>query len=188
MISVASSALERAHDSELAVRASEDIEAFGELYQRYLCPIYRWVRAQVPSDAVAEDLTAQVFFRALSSAATFKGDSPYQTWIYTIARNVVSTYRTRGPRTAGEVTIPETEDPAPGPAARLVIEEEREAVRSMVTKLPPAQQEVVTLRYLRELSIGEVADATGKTAGAVRILLHRGRMSLLRALEERGLR
>ena len=79
------------------MRASEDIEAFGELYQRYLCPIYRWVRAQVRSDAVAEDLTAQVFFRALSSAATFKGDSPYQTWIYTIARNVVSTYRTRGP-------------------------------------------------------------------------------------------
>lgn len=188
MISAAPSALERANDSELAVRASEDIEAFGELYQRYLCPIYRWVRAKVPSDAVAEDLTAQVFFRALSSAATFKGDSPYQTWIYTIARNVVSTYHTRGPRTTGDLTIPETEDPAPGPAASLVIEEEREAVRSMVTKLPPAQREVVTLRYLRELSIREVSEITGKTAGAVRILLHRGRMSLKHALEERGLR
>lgn len=171
-------------DDVLAKQVSEDFDAFSELYERYLCPVYRYVRSQVPSDAVAEDLTAQVFFKALDSAGTFRGDSGYAPWIFRIAHNVISTWRHRKDRIAVNVDeVPERADETPCPASQVILGEARSAVWRKVSELPPAQREVVALRYIRDFSIEEVAGITDRSRGAVRILLHRARLKLRQALE-----
>ena len=174
-------------DEDLAARAARDFDAFAELYGRYLCRIYRFLRAQTPDDPTAEDLTAHTFFRALSSADTFQGHGSYRSWIYRIAHNTLQTWRTR--RAAGPVVVeevPEPHDPAPSPAAAVVRGEERRLVWQLVATLPPAQREVLTLRYLEDLTTEEIAGITRRSRGAVRILLHRARASLRRAIEDGG--
>jgi RNA polymerase sigma-70 factor, ECF subfamily len=173
-----------ATDEALASRAGDDVDSFTELYRRYVCPIYRFVRSQVPSDAVAEDLTAHVFFKALSSVESFRAEGSFSSWIYRIARNSVVTWRERRDMSVHLDDLPDKPDPAPTPASLVIVREDQDLVRRTVAKLPPAQREAITLRYLQELSIGEIAKLTKRTAGAVRILLHRARLRLRGALEK----
>lgn len=171
-------------DNELAARAHDDFDAFAVLYRRYLCPVYRFVRSQTPSDTIAEDLTAHVFFKALSSAASYRGDGPYRAWIFTIAHNAVCTWRAqRSHATVAIERVREEPDPSPGPAGHVVASEDRSLVWHTVSALPPTQKEAVALHYLEDFSIREVAQITGRTRGAVRILLHRARQKLRAALE-----
>lgn len=171
-------------DRELAARAAHDFDAFAELYRRHLCSIYRFVRSQAPDDATAEDLTAQVFFKALSSAGTYRGSGSYRAWLFRIAHNSIATWgkhKTRSVIVLSEV--PDSTDPAPSPASQAIATEERSFVRQKVAELPPAQREVVALRYLEDFSIEEVAAITRRKQGAVRILLHRARIGLRKTLE-----
>ena len=175
----------RLDDETLALRASSDFDAFAELYRRHACPIFRFVRGQTPSDEVAEDLTAQVFFKALSSADTWRGDGPYKAWLFSIARNCVSTWRKHKQITAiSTESLPDRADPSPSPASHVLVGEARDLVWKRVAELPPAQREAVALRYLKDLSIEEVARRTRRTKGAVRILLHRARTRLRAAMQD----
>jgi RNA polymerase sigma-70 factor (ECF subfamily) len=173
-----------ADDKTLAHRAARDFDAFAELYRRYLCPVYRFMRSQVPDDATAEDLTAHVFFKALSAAASFRGDGSYSSWIFRIAHNSLSTWRRSAGRSVEPVEeLPESVDPTPSPASQVIVGEERDLIWQTVSQLPPAQREVVALRYIEDFSIEEVAEITRRSRGAVRILLHRARTRLRKALD-----
>ena len=175
-------------DEELAVRAHRNFEAFAELYRRHLCPVYRFVRSQVPGDAAAEDVTAQIFFKALSSAASYRAEGTYQAWLYRIAHNSISSWRSA--REKGYIVldeVPESVDPEPSPVVVAIAEEASTLVRQTVEQLPPAQREVVALRYLEDFSIEEIAGITRRTRGAVRILLHRARSRLRKDLEGKEL-
>ena len=171
-------------DSVLARRAGRDFEAFAELYRRYLCPIYRFVRSQVTDEATAEDLTAHVFFKALSSAGTFRGEGSYSAWLFRIAHNSIASWRQRETR-SDVVTedVPDEVDPTPSPASQVIVGEARGLVWDTVAQLPPAQREAVALRYIQDFSIEEISDITSRSRGAVRILLHRARTRLRKALE-----
>jgi RNA polymerase sigma-70 factor (ECF subfamily) len=171
----------------LAERAETDIDAFAELYRRYLCPIYRFVRAQVNDDATAEDITAQVFFKALRSARTFRAEGSYEAWLFRIAQNSITSWYKDSQRSDIAVEkMPESADPAPSPASHLILEEARGALWRTVAQLPPTQREVVAMRYLSDLSVDEIAKLTRRTRGAVRILLHRARLKLRRLLGGAG--
>ena len=175
-------------DEVLATRVNEDFDAFAELYDRYLCRVYRFVRSQTSDDATAEDLTAQTFFRALSSAHSFDGRGSYRAWIFRIAHNAIVTWRTTRMKAPVVVELlPEEADPSPSPAAMAVSGEQQRLVRHLIGSLPPAQREVLSLRYLEDLEIEEIARATGRSRGAVRILLHRARAALRRAIENGAL-
>lgn len=173
-----------ADDETLAARAAEDFEAFAELYRRYECVVFRVVRARTPSDDVAEDITAHVFFKALINADEWRGEGSYRSWLYGIARNAVSTWRNHKGRNAVVLeVVPDLEDPVPTPPAQIVIGEERDLIWRRVAELPDAQREAVVLRYMKEHSIDEIASITRRTKGAVRILLHRARCRLRRQME-----
>lgn len=183
---VGTSALhDAASDAELAARAADDFAAFAELYQRYLEPVYRYVRSQTRDRATAEDVTAQVFYKALSAAGTFKGEGSYRAWLFTIARNSVATWRAE--RTKRLVPIDDVAhhlDPAPSAQSLAIASEDRDLLWEAVGRLPEAQREVVSLRYRRELSIDEIARVTRRSTGAVRVLLHRARLRLQHLLRK----
>ena len=181
------SAFSDAPDELLAVKAADDFEAFLELYRRYLNPIYGFVRSQTPDDSVAEDITAHVFFKALSSASTFRGDGTYRAWLFRIAHNSVFSWRDRAGRSLAVADVPDEEDPAPSPATQAIATEEANSVWAKVAELPPAQREVITLKYGDDLTTEEIASVTGRSRGAIRILLHRARSKLRHSLEGKDL-
>ena len=183
-----SSMAEDKGDEELAVRAAGDFAAFAELYERYLEPVYRYVRAQTNDRATAEDLTAQVFYKALTSAGSFRGEGSYRSWVFSIARNTVSTWRST--RKGTVIPIDDVEhhaDPAPSAPALAIASEDRGLLQEAVARLPEAQREVVRLRYFKELPIDEIARLTRRRSDAVRALLHRGRDSLRKRLRGKDL-
>ena len=173
-----SSNLLATEDETLARKARSEEAAFAELYERYLEPVHRYVRAQVPDHATAEDLTAQIFLKSFVSASTYRGEGSYRSWIFQIARNTIATWRSTRPRS--EVPVDEVPDPTRSqlePAAP-----ERDVVRATVEELPEAQKEVIRLRYWSDLSIEEIASSTSRSPGAVRQLLHRARRRLEKRL------
>lgn len=187
MTSSIAPSLPQIDDDTLAVCAASDFDAFAELYRRFLPPVYRFVRSQTPDDATAEDLTAQVFFNALSSAATFRADGSYRSWLYRIAHNVVVSWRARRDRSIAVEEIPDEADPSPSPASCAISKDALKEVWNKVAELPAAQREVVALRYLDDLTTEEIGRATGRSRGAVRILLHRARTRLRGSLQGKDL-
>jgi RNA polymerase sigma-70 factor (ECF subfamily) len=169
-------------DEELALRASTDFSAFAELYRRYLCAIHAFMRAQVNDSHVAQDLTAQVFFKALDSAATFRNEGSYAGWLFRIAHNCLATWRRDNKRDIMLDELPEQHDPGPTPPAHVVTREARELLWDRVLQLPDDQREAINLRYMKDLSIEEVGRAMRRNKGAVRVLLHRARAALRRSM------
>jgi RNA polymerase sigma-70 factor (ECF subfamily) len=186
MVSATSDAVDvaRAGDDELARRASvDDIEAFSELYRRYVCAVFRFINSRTHNEKTAEDLTAQVFFKALRSAKTFNGTGAYESWIFRIARNCLATWHRTRRRDLVLHDLPEPVDPGPTPAGAAIEEEARGAVWKAVADLPVRQREAVVLRYVQDCSIDEIASRTDRTPGAVRVLLHRARQRLRKEYE-----
>ena len=77
-------------DAALATRATAgDAEAFGALYDRYVDAVYRYVYYRVRNEAEAEDVTSEVFFKALRAMPRYRPRQPFLAWLYRIARNAV---------------------------------------------------------------------------------------------------
>jgi len=187
MVSATSEAMDlaSASDDSLARRAGADLEAFSELYRRYVCAVFRFIRSKTSNEKTAEDLTAQVFFKALRSADTFNGTGTYESWIFRIARNCLATWHRTRERGMAIHELPDPVDPGPTPSSSLIDQEKRGVVWNAVARLPVHQREAVVLRYVQECSIEEIADKTERSPGAVRVLLHRARQRLRKEYEGR---
>ena len=158
-------------DRALAVRASHgDVEAFGLLYDRHVDAVYRYVYYRVRDDAEAEDLTSEVFMRALKAMSRYEPRQAFLAWLYRIARNaVIDRVRRGGRQVAFEDAL---EHPMPEhivePDVELLARSDSDALRSALRKLTPLQQEVIILRFLEGFSTQEVARLVGKREGTVR--------------------
>lgn len=169
--------------SVLVARAQAgDAEAFGLVYDQYVDQVFRFVYRRVLDRQVAEDLTSETFLRALRNLAAFRrpgGD--FSAWVTTIARNLVINHmqsHQRRERPVAEVHEPVLAGVVAGPEAVAVDRLTREALIDGIAKLSPVQRQCITLRYLRELSIEETAQALGRTPAAVKSLQHKALKAL----------
>lgn len=158
----------------LAQARAFDPKALAHIHDSYYPPLYRYIMLRVSDREVAEDLTSEVFARLL--AALRKGTAPQTTlrgWLYGVAANVVADHQ----RAAYRVTHTELDDTvvstSAGPAERIEATLTHEALLHAVHGLTEDQQQAIALRYGSELPFREVADAMGKSEGAVKQLLAR---------------
>ena len=163
-----------------------DGEAFGRLYDHYQASVYRVIYAQTRSRVLAEDLTADTFFRALRGIEGFKLEPElFQAWLFRIARNLVIDHvKARRNRVEQAHDMSLYEDLADDTDTELMALLERERVRAGLADLPASQRRVIELRFLGELSISEVADLLDTTEGAVKQLQYRGLRNLARLMRE----
>lgn len=173
-------------DSELISRAqSGDADAFGELYLRYLNPIYRYIRMRVGDNHTAEDLTEMVFLRSFESLPGYRERGhPFSAFLYRVARNMlVDHYRSN----RAEVPLEEA-DLREGEHAGLeegVIRRDRDqAILSAISSLPFDYQEVIRLRVAMALPTPTVAEWMGRSEVSVRVLLHRALKALRKKVDE----
>ena len=170
-------------DDELIIRARRgDTAAFGDLYERYLNTIYRYVLYRVSDVAEAEDLTETTFLKAWQALADYRvRDVPFNAWLYRIAHNViVDQHRTRKDTLSLDQHI-EIRDEAASPEDRLGWHESVESLTLALQQLPPAYQQVLALRFISGLSHAETGRVLGRSEEAVRVLQHRA-LSALRTL------
>ena len=172
-------------DEESLVRRAQqrDQEAFGQLYEANFNKIYRYVVLRIGNEMEAEDVTQQVFLNALRSISSFRWKGvPFSAWLFRIAHNQVVDYLRKKTRQATE-SLDESlainkSDP------RLVVEQmlDIEQLILATKRLTKAQQEVIALRFVSELSTAQVAKVMGKSEGAVKALQHSAIVALRKAL------
>lgn len=153
-----------------------DGEAFGELYDRYVNQVFRFIYYRVNDRALAEDFTSETFLRALRriSSINYQGRD-IGAWFMTIARNIVFDHtksaRFRLEQTTGETV--ESGDAADSPETAVLAHLTNTRLLSAVNELGEEQRECIVLRFLHGLSVAETAAVMGKNDGAIKALQHR---------------
>jgi RNA polymerase sigma-70 factor (ECF subfamily) len=191
-----------------ALRAGDE-DAFARLVREYQPSLVRVARIYVSSQAAAEEVAAETWLAVLKGLDRFEGRSSLRTWIFRILTNIA---KTRGQRDGRTLPFSALEDPGRVPEAALdadrfldpehprwpghwavrpepwpedaVIAAETQArLAEAIEALPPAQRAVISLRDVEGWSSGEVRNALELSETNQRVLLHRARAKVRRALE-----
>ena len=201
----------RTADKELvaALRAGDE-DAFAELVDRYSPAMLRLAQTFVKTRAVAEEVVQEAWLGVLKGLDRFEGRSMLKTWIFRILSNVAKTRAEREGRSlpfsalapAGEgdpAVDPSRFNPAESaeagawqspprpwdevPEERLISQETRKLIEAAVDELPEGQKIVITLRDIQGWPAVEVCNILGLSETNQRVLLHRARAKVRRALE-----
>ena len=164
-----------------------DKEAFGLLYDHYQPSVYRFLYYRTRSASLAEDLTADTFFRALRSMNNFRWQGrDFGAWLMTIARNLTTDHFKAG-RTRLEMTTEDMslhDDVTEGPESAVLAGLTNEILLQALTQLPAEQRECLIMRFLQGLSIAETAQSLGRSDGAIKQLQLRGVRNLAKLVPE----
>ena len=160
-------------DERLLIEAAQsDPTRFGELYEENFARVYAFIARRVRNRQEAQDLTSQVFERALANLNRFEWrGTPFAAWLYRMASNAIADHYHAKSRELQwqqpEITNDEIE------------EAERRAILSRcIDHLPQEQKRVVMMRFFEERSIREVAEKIGKSEGAIKQLQWRALQKL----------
>jgi RNA polymerase sigma-70 factor (ECF subfamily) len=157
--------------------AQRDPSRFAELYEKNFYRVYAYVVRRVGHRHHAEDLTADVFREALAGIGNFEWRGvPFAAWLMGIAARVVADYWKRCGRETGNPANPlEAAYPAEIEQSTILFE--------LVRRLPEAQFRVIHMRFVEQKGIREIAQALGRSEGAVKQLQLRAIESLRAQME-----
>lgn len=171
-------------EQDLLRRAgSFESEALAEVYDRFSPGLYRYAMRLLGNADLAEECLSETFSRLLQALKSRHGPRDHlQSYLYRIAHNWITDRYRRGSLPEVSIEVAEPADLSPQPEKAMVMEQQRQRVRSALMQLTPDQRQVVTLRYIEEWEIEDVAAALGKPGGAVKSLQHRGLAALKKIL------
>lgn len=152
--------------------AGNDQLAATRLVERHGPALSRFLRS-LGAREDADELVQDTFVKAFGALDTFRADSSFRTWLFTIGRRLVLDRRRSARRKAPEVGVAEDDAVTSFDALDgMVADETAGRLRTVVGKLSPTQREVFTLRVVEGMSYKEIADLVGTTEGAARVHYH----------------
>ena len=171
---------ELAAERLLILAAQRDRSAFTPLYERYVDQIYAYAYSLTHNRALAEDVTAATFARAIEELPRFEWRGvPYSAWLYRVAANLVA----RDRRRPGWIELsPHLTDDELGPEEEITTRDRDAHIRAAVDELPADQRQAVLLRFGGDLRNKEIATIMGRSEGAVKLLTFRAMTTLRRRL------
>lgn len=168
---------------------SGDSTAMEEFYNIYRSRLYALILEQVDRDqAVAEDLIQEVFLAALGSLDKFRGDSQLYTWLRSIAFHKINDfYRRQAREPKPKKSSPDFDvlkhleqvgDNEPATFTVMESEEIRQSVHQALAGLPQDYQEVLVLKYLKDMPVLAISEIMGRSPKSVEGLLSRARKAM----------
>ena len=155
---------------------SGDLDKMALLFQRYHRPLYGFLYHMTGLRESAEDMVQTVFYRMLKSRHTFTGDGEFKTWMYHIARNVLSDHFKMHQRTRVHFDVTDLEERMSGDTQLFELVEKKMAVKILqkaVAALSPESREILVLSRFQELKGTEIAEILNISVGAVKVRIHR---------------
>lgn len=195
--SAATAEQEAIRQENLAIAAGlkhQEAGLLDELIVRYQHRLLRYLLFLTSSRELAEDLFQEVWMRVLLRGAQFNGKSRFDTWLFTIARNLVIDYRRKrtlasldelfeaGSDDDRPMTF-EISDDQPSPFDRMASGEDRDRVSEALLSLDTVYREVLVLRFHEDLSLQEIAAVTRAPLSTVKSRLYRGLAAIKPRLE-----
>ena len=178
----------RSEEKDLVERAKRDPNAFGELYDRHFQQIYRFVYSRVGEQSAAEDVTSEVFMKALRGIGRYQDTGrPFQAWLYQIAVNAIAD-RYRAARPAEDIDEQRSLAADVDVEAAAARRDELRRIWQLVEHLPGPQRTAMVRKFQEDLKIEDIAIAMGKSPGAVKLLIHRAATKLRDQARTQGIR
>jgi RNA polymerase sigma-70 factor, ECF subfamily len=175
-------------DERLLVQAAQsDPAKFDALYELYFERVYYFLARRVHDRATAEDLTSEVFHKALANLSNYEWrGAPFAAWLFRIASNALADQHKRAARenpSSDDMQDPDTHPDLSSPDLEAIDYHAR--IFRLVDKLPGVQQRVIRERFVEQRTIREIASRLEKTEGAIKQLQFRA-LQTLRAQMEGG--
>lgn len=161
-------------------------EIFTKIYDTHVEKIYRFIFLKVSSQDIAQDLCSQTFIRAWDRFKDNKeGIENPQAFIYQIARNlVIDHYREKGRTQIVQVEKIPIIDPRTDIEEKSLQDSDFGDIQAVMANIKPEYQDIVTLHYIEQLTVPEIAKMLNKTEGNVRVTLHRALKSIKSKIRE----
>jgi RNA polymerase sigma-70 factor, ECF subfamily len=172
-------------DQLLLARAIQgDAEAFGDLYERYLDEIQRYIFYRVANRFDAEDLTETVFLKTWESLPRFESSKVnLRAWLYRIAHNsIVDYYRTS--KVTTDLSAEQLHDSHPSPEHQIQVRDVHQQLADIIKSLDTNLQQVIVCRFVSGLSHAETAQIMDIKEGHVRVLQLRALQKLRQMMEK----
>jgi len=167
---------------------SGDREAWGELYQQFAAPVFRFCRRVLPTREDAEDAAMDIMVKLRGKLGQYDSSRPFSAWLYRVAANHCwDTLRRRKVRQDLEmedVTEVPLEHPDPGQLDQMISQQSGNRVRAALERLPDRARLALVLRYYADMNYDEIADALGVRRAFVGVVLLRARHALREALTQ----
>lgn len=170
-------------DKQLVEQSKTDKEAFSHIYNQYHNNIYNFFFYRFFNAEIAEDLMQETFLRAFSKLDAFEyGKATYKTYLYTIAHNLFVNHIKDGDNSLYEL--------------KEIAEDVKQHVNNdmdiffmwkEIEKLSIMEKDIFLLRYRKDMSVKEIAQITGKTENAVKLVLSKGRKKIKISVLEKDL-
>jgi RNA polymerase sigma-70 factor (ECF subfamily) len=167
------------------VQAGREQEAFERLVPAYRRRVFGLAFSILGDRGAAEDVAQEVFVKLWKALPRYDGRAKLSTWIYAITRNA-SVSALRGRRRTLSMSEPSVQDAVEGIAAPAAPTAGDPALHRSIAALPDKQRQAVTLYYLDERPVEEVAEMMGLPPNTVKTHLHRARARLAEALATEG--
>lgn len=162
--------------------------AFDALAARWYQPLWRYARNLTGNDAAADDATQDIWVGALRGIDGLRDGARLRSWLFGIGHRVLmSRLRKQYGRLECADAVPD-DHPAPDEHETILHELALSVLMDELGRLPLLEQEVLTLFYLRELSLDDVSQVLGIPPGTVKSRLHRARKMLRQHLDRKGVR
>jgi RNA polymerase sigma-70 factor (ECF subfamily) len=170
----------------------QDAELLDQLIEQYQHRLLRYLLFLTGRREVAEDLFQETWMRVLIRGAQYNGKARFDTWLFTIARNlVIDLSRKRTMSSLDEMSESDTDDrpfeiatSGPSPLDQFMSREDSAEVGQVLLTLDTSYREVLVLRFYEEMSLEEIAGMTRAPLSTVKSRLYRGLASLKPELEK----
>ena len=176
----------------LIEQARTDKSAFAALFRRHYDEIYRYCARRLPSAAIAEDVTSQVFLKMVKTFSNFMGDeTAFRCWLFRIACNEINSHFRRAGRQTKAFEKIKNESPTelPDTTDDCGDDEEnaakREFLQEAMSRLKPAHQDIVSLRFYEGLNSSEIGKVLDMKPATVRSQLARALKTIKEFYENR---
>ena len=173
-----------------------DVNAFSRIIEKYQNKTFNYVYSQVKDYDEALDITQEIFIMTMEALRSFRRESKFSTWFYSIIVNYCKNYRKKNSRynvipinsSRGDeeydLQIPDERE---NPEEEVITQDSLRIVKEEIGNLPEDYREILVLRDIQGLSYNEIADMLHISLSNVKVRIHRGREFLKNRLLARGL-
>lgn len=173
----------------LVTKAKADSAAFAAIYDHYFSRVYNYARYRLPDAQTTDDLTAEIFERALNSLSSYRPEkAPFSAWLFAIARNAVNDHlrRQQRRRWISLDAVWNRSSNEPGPVDIVSDNEMKGELLAAVARLDRRERDLIGLKFAAGLTNRRIAELTSLSESNVGVILFRAMRKLRAELETRG--